>query len=184
MSPDFSFLARRGRIGRLFHRAGHQLFGFAYRQALGDHLAGQADLAGRVDRQQRARVAHVDVAGHQHGLHRLGQVHQAQQVGHRAARTADRIRGLLVGKLKSSIRRWMPCASSSGLRSSRWMFSISAIAAAAWSSTSRTSTGIVLQAGQLGRAEAALAGDDLVAHRAVVLPHRPHQHRLHDALGS
>src|SRR5574343_1902012 len=41
----------------------------------------------------------------------------------------------------SRIRRCRPCASSSGLRSSRWMFSISAIAAAASLGTSRTSTG-------------------------------------------
>jgi hypothetical protein len=41
----------------------------------------------------------------------------------------------------SLISRCTPCASSNGLRSSRWMFSISAIAAAAWSGTSRTSTG-------------------------------------------
>ena len=35
----------------------------------------------------------------------------------------------------------MPVASSSGFRFSRWMFSISAIASAAWSGTSRTTTG-------------------------------------------
>ena len=39
-----------------------------------------------------------------------------------------------------------------------------------------------LEAGQLRRAEAALAGDDLVAHRAIELADRAHQHRLHDAL--
>ena len=41
----------------------------------------------------------------------------------------------------SRTSRFRPCASSSGLRSSRWMFSISDIAAAASSGTSRTSTG-------------------------------------------
>ena len=33
-------------------------------------------------------MAHVQVAGHQHGLHRLGQVQQAQQVRGRAAGAA------------------------------------------------------------------------------------------------
>ena len=41
----------------------------------------------------------------------------------------------------SSIRRCSPCASSSGFRSSRWMFSISDITAADSSGTSCTSTG-------------------------------------------
>ena len=41
----------------------------------------------------------------------------------------------------SRIRRCNPWASSSGLRSSRCMFSINAMAAAAWLSTARTSTG-------------------------------------------
>mmetsp|Transcript_41613 Transcript_41613/g.97774 ORF Transcript_41613/g.97774 Transcript_41613/m.97774 type:complete len:208 (-) Transcript_41613:1874-2497(-) len=41
----------------------------------------------------------------------------------------------------SSVSRFRPWASSSGLRSSRWMFSISAIAAADSSGTSLTSTG-------------------------------------------
>ena len=47
------------------------------------------------------------------------------------------------------------------------MFSISAIAAAASSGTSRTSTGTCVEAGQPGRANAALAGDDLEAARAI-----------------
>ncbi len=45
----------------------------------------------------------------------------------------------------SSIRRCSACASSSGLRSSRWMFSISAIATTVRSSTTRTTTGISLR---------------------------------------
>ena len=49
----------------------------------------------------------------------------------------------------SLIRRCMPCASSSGFRSSRCMFSISAMAAAAWSGTSRTSTGTSLKPASL-----------------------------------
>jgi hypothetical protein len=99
------------------------------------------DLLRALERQQRAGVAHVEVAGHQHLLHRRGQVEQAQQVAGGAARAAHGLRGLLVREPNSSTRRCRPCASSSGLRSSRWMFSISAITAAASSGTSRTSTG-------------------------------------------
>ena len=80
----------------------------------------------------------------------------------------------------SSTRRFRPCASSSGFRSSRWMFSISAITAAASSATALTSTGTCVQPGQLGGAEAALAGDDLVAPAV----QRPHQDRLHHALAA
>ena len=67
--------------------------------------------------------------------------------------------------LNSSTRRCRPCASSSGLRSSRWMFSISAITAAASSGTSLHQHRHLVQPGQPGGAEAALAGDDLVAGR-------------------
>ena len=80
----------------------------------------------------------------------------------------------------SSVRRCRPCASSSGLRSSRWMFSISAIAAAASSGTSRTSTGTLVEPGQAGGADAALAGDDLEA--AAGADQATHQDRLHHAL--
>ena len=43
-------------------------------------------------------MAHVDIAGHQHLLHRRGEVEQAQQVAGGAARAAHRLRGLLVGE--------------------------------------------------------------------------------------
>ena len=66
----------------------------------------------------------------------------------------------------SLISRSSARASSSGLRSSRWMFSISAIAMAASSRTWRMTAGISCEAGHLRRAPAALAGDDLVALRA------------------
>ena len=45
-------------------------------------------------------VAHVEVAGHQHGLHGLSEIEQAQQVRHRAARTPYRFRRLLVRELE------------------------------------------------------------------------------------
>ena len=55
------------------------------------------DLLGPVQREQGAGVAHLDVAGQQHGLHRVGQVQQTQQVGGGAAGTANGLGGLLVG---------------------------------------------------------------------------------------
>jgi predicted dehydrogenase len=46
--------------------------------------------------QQRAGVAHVDVAGHQHLLHGLAEVEQAQQVTRGAARSAHGLCGLFM----------------------------------------------------------------------------------------
>ena len=43
-------------------------------------------------------MAHVEVASHQHGLHRLGQIQQAQQVRRRAARAPHGLRRKLVGE--------------------------------------------------------------------------------------
>ena len=80
--------------------------------------------------------------------------------------------------LNSSTRRCRPAASSIGFRFSRWMFSISDMASAASSGTSRTSAGTSLEARHLRRAPAPLAGDQLVA----VAVHRAHQERLHQAL--
>jgi hypothetical protein len=45
-------------------------------------------------------MAHVDVARHQHGLHRVGQVQQAQQVAGGAARAAHSLRGQFVSEPK------------------------------------------------------------------------------------
>ena len=77
-----------------------QLLGIAHRQLLRHDLGGREDLVRVVQRQQRARMAHVEVAGHQHLLHRRGQVQQAQQVAGRTARPAHRRRRLLVGELE------------------------------------------------------------------------------------
>ena len=45
-------------------------------------------------------MTHFDVAGQQHGLYRIGQVQQTQQVGGCAARTADGLCRLLVGVIE------------------------------------------------------------------------------------
>ena len=55
-------------------RARDQLLGLAHAQLLGDDLVRREDLLRAVERQQRARMAHLDVAGQQHLLHRLAQV--------------------------------------------------------------------------------------------------------------
>ena len=87
MSRDFfldvaALLGTGGLLGGGFR---DQLFGFAHRQALGHDLVSQRDLRCCINCQQSTGVAHVDVACHQHGLHRFGQVQQAQQVGDGAA---------------------------------------------------------------------------------------------------
>jgi hypothetical protein len=74
-------------------------------------------------------------------LHRFGQLQQAQQVGRGERERPIALAACWWVMPNSSIRRWTPIASSSGLRSSRWMFSISDIASAASSGISRTSTG-------------------------------------------
>jgi hypothetical protein len=76
--------------------AARQLLGVAHRQLARGHLVGGQDLLRRLQHQQRAGVAHLQVAGHQHLLHRRGQVEQAQQVAGGAARAAHGLRGLLV----------------------------------------------------------------------------------------
>ena len=78
----------------------------------------------------------------------------------------------------SSIRRCSPCASSSGFKSSRWMFSISASASACVVGHRLHQRRNLAQPRALRRAPAPLAGDDLEA--AAV--DRPHEDRLHHAL--
>ncbi len=45
-------------------------------------------------------MAHVQIAGEQHGLHGRSQIQQAQQIRHRTARTTNRLRRLFVRKTK------------------------------------------------------------------------------------
>ena len=45
-------------------------------------------------------MAHVDITGHQHGLHWIGQIEQTQQIGCSAARTPYGLRRLLMRKAK------------------------------------------------------------------------------------
>jgi hypothetical protein len=144
--------------------------GIAHRHALGHDLVGQLDLGGRIDRQQRAGMAHVDIAGHEHGLHRLGQVQQAQQVAHRAARTAHGQCRLLVGEGEIG---------DEAMDALRFFQRVQVLALHVLDQR-HGGGGLVVhvldqhrhfgQAGDLGRAEAALAGDDLVDVRPFFLP--------------
>ena len=75
----------------------HQPLRLAHGKAALHHQVGHEDLLGPVQREQGAGVAHLDVTGQQHGLNRVGQVQQTQQVGGGAAGAADGLGGLLVG---------------------------------------------------------------------------------------
>ena len=88
-------LAAFGWTGRhVFGQFADQPLGLAHRQAFGRNLVGCRDLHRAVQAEQGTGVAHVQVARHQHGLHRLGQVEQAQQIAGGAARAAHGLRGL------------------------------------------------------------------------------------------
>ena len=73
-----------------------QAFRLAHGKATLHHQMRHQDLLGAVQREQGACVAHLDVTGQQHGLNRVGQVQQTQQVGGGAARAADGLGSLLV----------------------------------------------------------------------------------------
>ena len=79
-------------------QAPHQRLGLANRKPPGDHVVGRALLNNAVQRQQGARMAHLDRSCHQQVPHRRPQIQQAQQVGHRNARLAYRIGDLLLGE--------------------------------------------------------------------------------------
>ena len=123
------------------------------------------DLACAGEREQRARVAHVERA-FQHAAPAPACASSSRRsrlvTAARERPTASAACSCVMLELvDQALRR--PCASSSGFRSSRWMFSISASASAASSGTSRTSAGTSSSPAMLRRAPAALAGDDLVA---------------------
>ncbi|MNM93953.1 hypothetical protein D3C81_1063410 [compost metagenome] len=124
-------------------------------------------------------MAHVEVARHQHRLHGIGQVQQAQQVRHRAARTADRLGGLFVRELEFADQPHDAL---------RFLKRVQVLTLDVLDQRHRGGglVGHVLhehrhlvQARNLRGAEAAFAGDDLVAVR---LGHAAHEDRLHQPL--
>jgi hypothetical protein len=174
-----SSLLRRG--GLLLGRVElvlHQALGLAHRIALGGNAVGELHLAGLGQRQQRAGVAHVDLAGHEQVLHRLGEVQQAQQVAGGGTRAADGVGRLLVGHAEFV---------DEALDAHRLLERVEVLALDVLDER-HGERGLVgnlahqhrhfVQAGELRSAPAPFAGDDLVA--AAV--DRAHQDRLHDAL--
>ena len=72
-------------------------FGIAHRQRLLGDQSGDFDLlAAGGEPQQRAGVAHFDLAVLQHLLDLIGQFHQPHQIAHRGARASDRLGGGLM----------------------------------------------------------------------------------------
>ncbi len=126
-------------------------------------------------------MAHVHVAGQQHGLHRGGQVEQAQQVAGGRTRAADGLRGLFVREAEFV----QQAAHALRLFERVQVFALDVF--------DQRHDGRVLvghfahqhrhflQAGDLGGAKTALARDDFVlAGRG--LAQRAHKYGLHDAL--
>ena len=127
-------------------------------------------------------MAHVDVARHQHRLYRLRQVHETQQVRHGAARAADGVRRLLMGKTEFR---------DQARDALRFFQRIEVFALDVLDQRHRGGVLVVdlahqhrdlVQAGELRGTEAAFAGDDLVARAGRRRLDGTHEHRLHDAL--
>ena len=73
-------------------------FGFAHRQPLRDHARGRRRLLSRRQREERARMAHVELSAHQVRLHRFRELAQAQEIADGAARASHGLRGGVVGE--------------------------------------------------------------------------------------
>ena len=136
-----------------------------------------------VKRQQSARVTHLEVAREEHLLHRLAQLEQAQQIGRRAARTADRAcRGLV--RHAEFLGQTMQAA--------RLLERIQVLALDVLDQRHRRRRFVRdladehrddVEAGEAGGADAPLAGDDLVALRpAAGVGERSNEDRLHHSL--
>src|SRR2546422_149329 len=85
---------------RAAQQALHQRLGLAHRQALRRDARAGFDLPRRVERDQSARMPHLERAFQQHFLHRPSELEQPQHVRGGAARAADRIGRLLVRHLE------------------------------------------------------------------------------------
>ena len=144
----------------------HERFRLADRETLlRDQRADLGLLFGRGQREQRAGVAHFELALLDERADGLRQLEQAQEVRHRGARTADGLRGLLVGQLEF---RDQP------RERGRFLERVQVLALDVLDEGERDGV-LVVDAAQHGRdvvqarhlrgAPAALAGDDLVALR-------------------
>src|SRR3569832_479613 len=131
-----------GLLGGLREQTAHQAFGFAHRYALRHFLARGRALRRALQRQQRTCVAHLQFAPLHHAFELVVELQQAQQIRDRRTRAPHGLGDRRWVRVNSPISRCKALASSMGFRFSRWMFSISAIAIAALSGTSRTTAGI------------------------------------------
>ena len=117
-----------------------EALGLAHRQPAGGDQVGEADLGGAVEGSRagrgpcRCRRPSAAPAP-------AGQLEQAQQVGGGRAGAPDGFGGLLVGHAELVDEALDAGGLLEGLRSSRWMFSMSDIASAASSGMSRTRQG-------------------------------------------
>ena len=127
-------------------------------------------------------MPHLDVAGQQHGLHRVGQVEQAQQIAGGAAAAADGLGGLLVCQTKFADQ----ALQSLGLFQRIEVFALHVF------DQRHGGCGMVvhcayqhgrrLQAGQVCSSEPPFAGNDLVFPGVGAIRQLAHEDRLHDAL--
>lgn len=135
-------LDRSRRLARGMRPLPNQGFGLTYGQPMCDNMSRPFHLPFCRQTEERTGMAHFQVAMGKQGLDLFRQADQAQQVGNGRARLADRFRDLLLGQLELLLQALQGSGFLDRIESSRWMFSISAMAMAASSGTSRTSAGI------------------------------------------
>ena len=143
----------------------HPALHLADRESLAGGFAGEGDLVfGPLQREERPGVPRVEAARRRGapappwaGAAGAGRWRPWSGPGPPCARPPPGSGG------SPRCSRWKAWASSSGLSSSRWMFSTRASSRSWSSATSRTVTGTVARPSLLGGAPAPLAGDDLVA---------------------
>src|SRR5690606_21171496 len=162
----------------------HAVLDLAHRPAVLGGLARERDRGLRRQRQQRAGMAHLQRAGLDQGADLGRQLEQAQQVGHRGARTADRGRRLRVGQVELV---------DQALQRLRFLQRVEVLALDVLDQRHRDHGAVVdlahhyrdlAQPGQARGAPAALASDDLVVAAAQVADHDRLDHALRaDRLG-
>ena len=154
-----------------------ELLGLAHRQAAFNHLAGEADRI--VGGNQRAGVAGAQRVVAQHRLHRLGQVQKAQDVRDVAAALVQRL-GQLFLRVTETVHQ---LAVRGGLLDGVQVGALDVL-----DDRDLEHLGVgkvaddhrkVVQLGDLGRAPAAFAGDDLEKPAAIRV--RADDERLQDA---
>ena len=127
------------------HRIDEALGGADGEVLLAHALGGDELLAGGVEAEQRLGVADAEVAGADPRADLFRQREQAHGVGDGDPPLPDLLRDLLLRELVQFLpwRRAYPSASSIGLRSARWRFSMSASSSTSRLLASRTMTGSV-----------------------------------------